>query len=172
MIYPAAAVTIDSEDAHSERLMRHAWDALANNDLDAASENGWSAFVQAVKAVADERCWEYPNINLVRPVVSALWEESGDPELQSELNTATMLYINYRCDDMERDEIELDLQTVAKGLERLKGISRRYREDAEYRARADALLPPYRTYNPRRRQWEPLSPNGDAPPVDTDAPGE
>ena len=40
------------------------------------------------------------------------------------------------------------------------------------RPQADALLPPCRAYNPRRRRWEPLLPNGDAPPATTDAPGE
>ena len=159
---------IEPHAVHSERLMRCAWDGLASDDLDQASESGWNAFVHAVKAVAGERGWEYPDINLVRPVISALAEENSDPELQSELNSATMLYINYRCDDMDGDEIELDLQTVERGLERLQDISRRYREDAEYRARADALLPPYRTYNPRRRRWEELAPNGDGLPDSPD----
>ena len=162
MISPATSPT-EPHDVQSERLMSCAWDGLAKDDLDEASASGWDAFVHAVKAVAGERCWEYPDINLVRPVISALVEESHDPELQSELNSATMLYINYRCDDMDKAEIELDLQTVERGLERLQGISWRYRDDAEYRARADGLLPPYRTYNARLRQWEELAPNGDAP---------
>ena len=170
MVYPTAS-PIEPHAVHSERLMRRAWDSLANDNLDAASESGWGAFVQAVKAVADERCWEYLNINLVRPVVSALCEESGEPGLQSEANAAQALHINYYCDEMFPADIARDFRVVVQGLERLKGISRRYRDDAEYRARADALLPPCRAYNPRRR-WEPLSPNGSAPPADTDAPDE
>lgn len=141
---------------HSERLMRHAWRELAQGDRAQASEKAWGAFAHGLKVVANERFWEYMDHNQVRPIVRALFHESGDPELERASHAAQTLHINYYCDDMEPDQIELGLQVVEQCLGWLKGISRRYLEDAEYRAQADALLPPYRTYNARLRQWEPL----------------
>ena len=154
---------IEAHAIHSERLMRHAWQELAKGDRAQASEKMWGAFAHGLKVVANERRWEYMDHNQVRPIVRALFRESGDSEIQFEAQTAQGLHINYYCDELEPDEIEACLHKVGQCLERLKDISRRYREDAEYRARADALLPPYRTYNPRLRRWEELSPNGDAP---------
>lgn len=141
---------------HSERLMRHAWRELAQGDRAQASEKAWGAFAHGLKVVANERFWEYMDHNQVRPIVLALFRESGDGEIETAASTARMLHINYYYDDMEPDEIELSLRVVEQCLGWLKGLSRRYREDAEYRAQADALLPPYRTYNARLRQWEPL----------------
>ena len=141
---------------HSERLMRHAWRELAQGDRAQASEKAWGAFAHGLKVVANERFWEYMDHNQVRPIVLALFRESGDPELQTAASVAHELHINYYCDEFEPEQIEHGLQIVEDCLERLKGLSRRYREDAEYREQADALLPPYRTYNARLRQWEPL----------------
>ena len=141
---------------HSERLMRHAWRELAQGDRAQASEKMWGAFAHGLKVVANERRWEYMDHNQVRPIVRALFRETGDAEIEAASFVARQLHINYYYDDLEPDEMEVLLRVVEQCLETLKGISRRYRDDAEYRARADALLPPYRTYNARLRQWEPL----------------
>ena len=167
MVYHTTS-PIESHAVHSQRLMRHAWRELARGDRAQASEKMWGAFAHGLKVVANERRWEYMDHNQVRPIVRALIEETGDPGLQSEANAAQALHINYYCDEMFPADIARDFRVVVQGLERLKAISRRYRADAAYRAQADALLPPYQAYNPRRRRWEPLSPNGDAPPAAPD----
>ena len=151
---------IEPHAVHRERLMRHAWRELARGDRAQASEKMWGAFAHGLKVVANECHWEYQNHAQVNHLVMALIRESGELELQKEARTAQTLHMNYYCDELQPAQIELDLREVERGLGRLHRISQRYRDDADYRARADELLPPYSRYNFRERRWEPLSVNG------------
>ena len=145
---------------HSVRLMRQAKEELAAEDHLQAAEKAWGAFSHALKALADERHWEYNDHVQVRPIVNALAAESNDPELRYEAGIAHHLHTNYYRDSYTLEEIALDHIDVESGLSKLEEIGRRYREDAEYRRRADALRPPNSRFDTRRRRWERIPTDG------------
>ena len=95
----------------------------------------------------------------------ALVHESGDEELHGEAAIAHHLHANYYRDAYSLEDIGLDHIKVEALLNRLESISRRYRDDAEYRRRADALRPPNSRFDTRRRRWEriPAGANGGFP---------
>ena len=66
--------------------MEQANEELARDDLRQASEKGWGAASQIVKAVAEERGWEHNwVIGSCTMSVSLLVEESGDRRTQDAL---------------------------------------------------------------------------------------
>ena len=147
---------------HSIRLMAQAKEELAAGDPWQAAEKAWGAFSHALKALADERHWEYEDHGQVRPIVNALVAESNDPQLRYEAGIAHHLHTNYYRDSYTLEEIARDHIDVESGLSKLEAISRRYREDAEYRRRADALRPPNSRFDRWRQRWEriPTEANG------------
>ena len=145
---------------HSVRLMAQAKQELAAGDDLQAAEKAWGAFSHALKALADERHWEYNDHGQVRPIVNALVAESGDRELSHEAGIAHHLHTNYYRDSYSLEDIASDHIDVESGLSKLEEISRRYRDDAEYRRRADALRPPNSRFDRRRGRWERIPTNG------------
>ena len=145
---------------HSVRLMAQAKQELAAGDDLQAAEKAWGAFSHALKALADERHWEYSDHVQVRPIVNALVAESNDPQLRYEAGIAHHLHTNYYRDSYTLEEIARDHIDVESGLRKLEEISRRYRDDAEYRRRADALRPPNSRYDRRQGRWERIPTNG------------
>ena len=154
---------------HSVRLMAQAKQELAAGDDLQAAEKAWGAFSHALKALADERHWEYNDHVQVRPIVNALVAESNDPQLRYEAGIAHHLHTNYYRDSYTLEEIARDHIDVESGLSKLAEISRRYRDDAEYRRRADGLRPPNSRFDTRRRRWERIPTNGAGDGSDGDA---
>ena len=148
----------------SVRLMQHAKEELQKGDRLQASEKTWAAFVNAAKAVANQRRWEYIGHSQLNAIIRALVDESGETQLIVESSLAQSLRHNCDYDDLcyydalPPKSIGIMQQTVEAGLARLREISRRYRTDPEYREYADTLRPPNSRYNLNRRQWEPIAP--------------
>lgn len=145
---------IDLHAVHSATLMEQAKEQLGLGDRLQASEKTWGAFAHALKVVADERHWEYSDHAQVNPIVLALVEESEDPELRRDAYIAQHLHTNYYRDAVGIEDIALLHTDVASAIDKLQRISRRYRDDPEYRKRADELRPPNSRYDTRRREWE------------------
>ena len=147
----------------SAMLMQGAKEELQKGDRLQASEKSWGAFVNAVKAVANQRRWEYIGHSQLKAIIRALVDESGETRLVIESFIAQSLRHNCCYDDpcyynnLPLGSIGVMQQTVEAGLARLREISRRYRTDPEYREYADTLRPPNSRYNLSRRQWEPIT---------------
>ena len=96
--------------------------ALAQNDLRQASEKGWGAAAQMVKAVATRRGWEHQSHAALFEVVRRLMLESGDAGLQALFHIANSLHSNFYENWMQSEAIEVGLDQVEEflhGLERL-----------------------------------------------------
>ena len=65
----------------SEIFFRQAQEELANNDLRQASEKGWGAASQMIKAVAQQRRWRHDQHRYLSAAVSELATENRDEEL-------------------------------------------------------------------------------------------
>ena len=66
----------------SEHFMAQAKQELADGDLPQASEKGWGAAVQVLKAVAEQRGWEHSRHRHHLVTVSRLRSETGDGDIR------------------------------------------------------------------------------------------
>ncbi len=89
-----------------------------------ASEKGWGAAAQALKAIAEERGWNHGGHGLIVDVAKQVADEQNRPDLVSLFGTAQALHVNFYEDWLETDIIEIYLDDVKKllpELERIRG---------------------------------------------------
>lgn len=79
----------------SRDLLTQGVDELAAGDSRQASEKGWGAAAQIVKAVASRRGWEHHSHASLFGVVDRIEQETGDPTLQSLFAFANALHQNF-----------------------------------------------------------------------------
>ena len=89
-----AMTTLEYRSA-SRTLLAQARAELAAGDLRQASEKGWGAAAQMVKAVAQQRGWEHGGHRQLFRIVRLLQDETGNPEIRRLFNTANSLHINF-----------------------------------------------------------------------------
>ena len=65
----------------SERFLAQARQELSDGDLPQASEKGWGAAAQILKAVAEQRGWEHGKHRHLFRVASRLRAELGDRKI-------------------------------------------------------------------------------------------
>ena len=106
--------------AASRHLLAQGRDELAGGDVRQASEKGWGAAAQMVKAIAEQRGWEHRNHAALFDNISRLVSATGDAEIRQLFRVANALHINFYenwdnavnvssgLDDMERflDKLE------------------------------------------------------------------
>ena len=73
---------------------------LAEGDLRQASEKGWGAAAQMVKAVADTRGWEHKTHADLYRVVDLVARELSDSRVQNLFRSASALHQNFYEGDM------------------------------------------------------------------------
>jgi hypothetical protein len=76
-------------------LLEQAEAELAQGDVRQASEKGWGAAAQIVKAVAEQRGWPHQSHNSLYRAVERLTSESGDDALSDLFHVANALHQNY-----------------------------------------------------------------------------
>lgn len=86
-------------------FMSRAWDYLAEDDLLQASEKGWGAGAQAVKAAAEARDWPHKNHGHLFTAIDRLVDETGDQELRARFHFAHSLHINFYEGWMTRQSV-------------------------------------------------------------------
>ena len=90
----ATPAVVDYREA-SYFLLAQAREELQAGDLRQASEKGWGAAAQIIKAVAEDRGRaHYAHYLLIR-MVSDLIEETGDEQLHELLDAAQSLHTNF-----------------------------------------------------------------------------
>ena len=76
-------------------LLQQAEVELAAGDVRQASEKGWGAAAQIVKAVAEQRGWSHQNHGALYRVVDDLCTESGDNDIYLLFQVANQLHVNF-----------------------------------------------------------------------------
>jgi hypothetical protein len=104
----------------SREFLAKAQEALAQGDLVQASEKGWGAVAQMVKAVAARRRWRHGGHADLYQVVDRLVAESGDPQLDLLFGAANGLHTNFYENWMPRGSVERGLAGVREFIQKME----------------------------------------------------
>ena len=103
----------------SRRFLAQARAELTAGDLMQASEKGWGAAAQMLKAVAEERGWEHGKHRHLSRVASRVRSETGDRDVYRWFQVAESLHGNFYEDQMSAEDIAESLNDVQALLARL-----------------------------------------------------
>ncbi len=101
-------------------FLRQAQEELANNDLRQASEKGWGAASQMIKAVAQVRRWEHDEHRYLSAVVSELATEDRDEELITCYDLAQELHRTFYEGSTNTFAVTLRLRQVETLMNKLR----------------------------------------------------
>ena len=107
----------------SHHLLAQAFAEFDDGDLRQASEKGWGAAAQIVKAVADIRGWSHSTHRLLFQAVNHLAEESGDPELVGQFGFAHNLHVNFYENWFPSQSVALHLGRVREFIDKLEPLA-------------------------------------------------
>ena len=85
---------------------------LAAGDLLQASEKGWGAAAQAVKAVAESRGWDHNGHRQLHQTIRRLVDETGQSDMRDGFNAANVLHANFYDGFLETQDISENLERV------------------------------------------------------------
>ena len=106
----------------SRAYLEQANEELARDDLRQASEKGWGAASQIVKAVAEERGWEHRGHWYLHNVVSRLAELNGDREFMTLFSGANHLHTNFYEGWLDRSTVIHCLEQVTRFIEKVEAL--------------------------------------------------
>ncbi len=111
-----------SYNGRSRIYLAQASEELAKADLCQASEKGWGAAAEIVKAVAEARGWEHNGHRQLYGIVSSLADETNDEELRNRFAAAGQLHTNFYEDWLDRATVEALLKQVTRFVERMESL--------------------------------------------------
>ncbi len=106
----------------SEHFLDQARQELAAGDLPQASEKGWGAATQMLKAIAEQRGWEHNRHRHYHRAASRLRAETGDGDIRRLFAVASDLHENFCENDMAADLVAESLDDVEALLEKLRPL--------------------------------------------------
>ena len=110
--------TVSCRDA-AERFLLQARAELADGELPQASEKGWSAAVQTLKAAPTIATGSIAGTATSRSTPAALRSETGDAAVQRFLDSAGGLHENFYYGLISAEEISDSLDRVESLIERI-----------------------------------------------------
>ncbi len=110
-------------DATGRELLARARAVLAEDDLLQASEKGWGAAAQMVKAVAEARGWRHNSHRDLYRAIDALAAEADDPQLLRLFNSAGALHANFYEGWMTRNSVDAGLAEVEQLVRKLDDLA-------------------------------------------------
>ncbi len=87
-----------------------------------ASEKGWGAAAQALKAVAEERGWNHRGHSLIIDVAQQIADEQGRPDLFISFGAAQSLHVNFYENWLATDSVAAYLNAVKALLPELERV--------------------------------------------------
>ena len=96
---------------------------LAEGDLLQASEKGWGAAAQMVKAVAEARGWRHQGHRQLYEVVDRLVAETGRRELRARFAEAGALHINFYEGWLSAEAVGAHLDEVERLVNQLQPLA-------------------------------------------------
>ncbi len=106
----------------SRHLLQQAAEEWGRGDFRQASEKGWGAAAQMIKAVADNRGWEHHGHFLLRRAVDRLVQETGDTQIFNLFGVASSLHINFYENWSSGQEVEAGLHDMERFLDKLEPL--------------------------------------------------
>ena len=105
--------------------LEQAREEFANGDHMQASEKGWGAAAQIVKALAEDRGWEHWSHWLLSGAVSRIIDETKDDELRTLYAVANQLRNNFYEGQLSAAIVEKSLQDVERFVEKVEALLER-----------------------------------------------
>ena len=96
---------------------------LAEEDLLQASEKGWGAAAQMVKAAAEARGWRHRSHRDLHVTINRLAEETGDDEIGDLFDAANQLHTNFYEGWLPRETVERNLSRVITLVQKLEALA-------------------------------------------------
>ena len=96
---------------------------LAAGDVRQASEKGWGAAAQMVKAVAQQRDWTHTNHGALFAAVRRLVRETGQQDIEPLFGAASALHVNFYENWMSAEYAAEELTKVRRLLEMLEPMT-------------------------------------------------
>ena len=87
-----------------------------------ASEKGWGAAAQALKAIAEERGWNHQGQGLLVDIAKQVADELSRPDLFIAFGAAQSLHVNFYENWLETDAVEAYLDAVKSLLPELERV--------------------------------------------------
>ena len=115
-------MTTQTYQQASQRFLAQAKEEMAAGDLQQASEKGWVAATQMLKAIAKQRSWEHNRHRHYLRIVSRLRAQTGDGDIRRLFNTASALHENFYENAMETNDVADGLDDVEALLDRLETL--------------------------------------------------
>ena len=112
-------VTTQQYQQASEHFLVQARQELADGDLPQASEKGWGATAQILKAIAEQWGWEHYRHRHYHRIISRLRAETGDGDIRRLFGVANLLHENFYENDMETDDVADGLDDVEALMDKL-----------------------------------------------------
>ena len=91
-------------------------------DVRQASEKGWGAAVQIVKAIAARRDWEHQGHRELFQAVDRLRRETGDPDVRRLFDVASALHVNFYEDWRTGEAVAEALDDVERFVNKLEPL--------------------------------------------------
>ena len=115
-------MTTQTYQQASQRFLAQAKQELAAGDLQQASEKGWGAAAQMIKAIAEQRSWENGKHRHLSRAASRLRAETGDRDVYRFFSVANDLHGNFYENEMSAEDIAESLDDVQALLDRLETL--------------------------------------------------
>ena len=109
--------------AASRQLLAQGREELTGGDVRQASEKGWGAAAQMVKAVAEQRGWQHRNHAALFDVISYLVSETRDHEIRRLFHVANALDINFYENWDNAENVANDLDDIERFLDKLEPLA-------------------------------------------------
>ena len=107
----------------SREFLTKAYEALEQDDLAQASEKGWGAAAQMVKAVAERKGWQHnpPQADAyLFQTVRHLVEETGDTQLNILFHVANSLHSNFYENWLPAEMVQSGLDNIREFIDKLE----------------------------------------------------
>jgi len=105
-------------------FLAKAQEALGQGDLAQASEKGWGAAAQMVKAIAQRRGWPHNGHAYLFQVVQRLAEETGDTQLNDLFHFANSLHSNFYENWLHAEMVQSGLDNIEMFVQKLEQLLR------------------------------------------------
>ena len=112
-------MTTERYQQASERFLAQARQEHSDGDLAQASEKGWGAAAQILKAIAEQRGWDHHRHRHYHQAASRIRAETGDGDIRRLFDSASALHENFYENDMAPDEVAERLDDVEALMDKL-----------------------------------------------------
>ncbi len=134
---------------------------MDQGDLVQASEKGWGAAAQMVKAIAEQRGWRHRAHEFLFDAVDALAEEAGDEDIDRLFDVASALHVNFYENWASARRVHRGLRDVGLLLDKLEPLPTSQPSPHHNAHDKNPDSPPLSVADPRRnpREFETRNPS-------------